>query len=193
MDWGLCLSLLQIAKEMWGVCLIATLIIIAIFIVLIRVFSEKLEVCQLPKIDLPRYMRYWEGHMRKKGWKTKVDMRYGKLTVSKTFVEAHLYFDQVMDGTYILSYEPSATTITWVGIIIVSFIFYPLGGLLAIWSHVQSKKFAYDEIIPMVWGSVAQSIYELETPMEVEPEYVDKKKGARKRKRTGPNKKKTRV
>ncbi|MEE9152005.1 MAG: hypothetical protein V3U20_09270 [Thermoplasmata archaeon] len=135
--------------EIW---IVTFLIIFLVILILLAVFiSRKVKGGELPKGDVNQLLPNIDYMMRFRGWQTKVYPYKGKITVTKdSIIATDIHLIQQPDGRIDILHATNAGITGWVLIIILIFVVSIVGLILAIILHINSRKFAKEEVIPMI-------------------------------------------
>ncbi|UCG70253.1 MAG: hypothetical protein JSV09_04350 [Thermoplasmata archaeon] len=136
---------------MMELCILSIVLIVIVLFLLIILAIQKIKGGELPEGDVNLLIPQFAFHMQYRGWRPKVDPIRGKITVEKdSLIATDIYFQQQPDGRIDILHGVNAGVIGWV-LVIVLVLTTSLGGLIfAIILHVLSRKFAKEEVIPLI-------------------------------------------
>lgn len=128
------------------------LIMFIIVLIWLAIFlSRKIKEGELPEGDMNLLIPHIDHLMRIRGWETKVNPYAGKITVIKDSVIAtDIHLRQQPNGRIDIRHASNAGTLGWVLLIVLLFIFIIAGLIFAVILHVYSRKFAREDVIPMI-------------------------------------------
>jgi len=152
--------------EVW---FIGSIVVVLIILIVMAVFaSRKIKGCELPETDLIFLIPHIDFLLLSRGWRTNVYFYKGKITVSKdSIVATDIYIRKSTEGKIEILYGSNAGTAGWVLLIVLVLFIGFIAAVVAIILHVYSRKFAIEEIIPMIMYYSHQGM--IQHPQPIQP------------------------
>ncbi|UCF07506.1 MAG: hypothetical protein JSW28_07610 [Thermoplasmata archaeon] len=137
------------ATDMW--CISFVIVVVVCLIILAYFAIRKVKGGELPQGQVNLLVPQLDYLFRYRGWKTKLDYQKGKITVSKDdMVAADIYLKPKPDGSIEILHATNAGTMGWLLVVAFLFVFSLIGALAGLILHIYSRKFAREEVIPMI-------------------------------------------
>jgi hypothetical protein len=142
------------AGEVWfgtAFCVTGIILFMIAMGVIVVLVSRKLPAGYVGPAEINQFLFHFDMLMRARGWQTTVHQGQGKINVTKdSVVAADFYFQPLPDGRIWVHHGASAGTVGWVLMILLLLTTIFGAVVVAVVLHYSSRKFAQDEVIPMI-------------------------------------------